>query len=124
MSDTKIKFSEGYNQTNFELVTHRSGNYELPISSAAHYSTNENITIKIFIDKLSNHNYCLIAPYKEQKYFSSKILDCKTNEFFHIKIINKKIRIYPKDENFSFETFERIVKYIDENIVSIKLEEK
>ncbi len=123
MTSDKTRISEGYNQTNFEIVEHKSGNYELPVSKSARYYTSENITINTYEQKLSNHDYVLISPYKEQNYLSSKILDCETNEFFHLKIIKHKIQIFPKNEDFSFETFERIVQCINKNIVNIQLED-
>lgn len=118
MSISEECILNGYEQTNFELIT-QSENYKLPVSSAANYSTLENIKINKYTNKLSNNDYILISPYKKQNYLSSKIFDVETNEFFHIKVIEDTIQIYPKNKNFSFEIFKRIIRFINNNIVNI-----
>jgi len=123
--ENKLCIFKGYNQTDFEIITHKSGNYELPVSQSANYVCNKNININKFVSHIELYGYILISPYTEEDiYLSSKILDCKSNEFLHIKINNNIIQIFPKSEDFSFETFKRIVNCINNNFCNIKFQSK
>jgi len=120
MSDLAIE--RGYAQTDFEIVVHRSGNYELPLSTAARYRLAETVHTATAKAKLETHGYAFVAPLVEEGRLSSKVLDTETNEFFHLKIIGEKVHIYPKDEDFSKATFERLVECIDKHVSGLELE--
>ncbi len=111
---------KGYNQTNFEIVSHKSGNYELPISKSTTYKSNNQLNINKFKSKIEKYNYILISPHIKNNYLSSKVYGCETNEFFHIKIINTQIQIFPKNKNFSFKTFYRIINTINDSFVQLR----
>jgi len=115
----------GFEQTSFEMVrTGAQNKYELPVSEAARYRMDVRPDPARFKETLSEHEYAFIAPHSELNYLSSKLLDCETNEFLHIKINGDLLRVFPKDEEFSFETFERFVTCVREHITDIELEEQ
>jgi len=49
-------------------------------------------------------------------YWSAKIYDQKTNEFFKIRADENGIRVFPVDEDFSLSTFARFYEFVVENI--------
>lgn len=117
------EIKKGYKQTDFEIVS-AGGNdqYELPVSESVCYRMKKSIDVNKFENKLSDYEYTFISPYSKIDYLSSKIYDSETNEFFHIKINDNKIRIYPKSEEFSMKTFKRFVNCVHMNITGIKMQ--
>lgn len=109
-STAETERRSAYECTDFEIVP--QGNLELPVSTSAAYEADVDIDPGKLQNALSGTGYVFIAPYREGKRLSSKVYDSETNEFFHIKVGGSVVRIYPKDENFSFETFSRAVDAI------------
>jgi hypothetical protein len=64
MNDQTSDISSGYDQTDFEIVTHRSGNYELPLSTPARYQMAEETPPSTFTYELEKRGYVFIAPNK------------------------------------------------------------
>lgn len=121
-NQTEADLKRGYEQTGFEIVP-AGKNLELPVSDAATYRADEKVLACDLEGALDDHNYAFIAPYAEGNWtFSSKLLDTETNEFLHIKLNGTAVRIFPKSEEFSFETFRRAVETIDENVAALTLE--
>lgn len=118
--DTEIR--RAYDQTDFEMVPAGNGKYEMPVSTAARYRLERPLTPAYLRKMLEKRDYMFIAPYSEEDYLSSKILDQETNEFLHIKLNHDLLRIFPKGEDFSMETLERLVRYVDNRIVGVELE--
>lgn len=117
------EIERGYDQTHFEMVACGADQkYELPTSTAARYRMGSRTDPSAFKTELDKRGYAFIAPYQEEGYLSSKLLDTETNEFLHIKINGDLLRIFPKSEDFSIETFKRIVECVDTHVVSIELE--
>ena len=115
----------GYEKTSFEMAaTGAQNKYELPVSEAARYRMDVSPDPERFKETLSNHEYAFIAPHSELNYLSSKLLDCETNEFLHVKVNGDLLRVFPKDEEFSFETFERLVTCVRKHITDLELEEQ
>lgn len=112
----------GYDQTDFEIVAHGNVNYELPVSTPATYRMTEPTDPSTGGDQLEREGYAFIAPHREVGRLSTKVLDTETNEFFHLKVVGESVLIYSKDESFSEDTFCRVVKCIDEEIVRLELE--
>ena len=113
---------EGYDQTDFEMIEcGAQGKYEVPTSTAAHFRLSQELTADEFQQGLESKGYAFIAPYIEGKKLDSKVYDGETNEFFHVKLYKNSLRVYPKDEDFSFETFQRAVNHAAEMSSGLKL---
>lgn len=54
----------------------------------------------------------------EGVYWSAKIYDDETNEFFKVRADGDGIRVFPVDEDFSLSTFARFYEFVVENIDS------
>lgn len=107
-----------YERTGFEIVQ-QTPNLELPVSTAAKFKPESEIDAARFQNTLSRQGYTFIAPHRENNYLSSKVYDPETNEFFHVKVHPRMVRIFPKSEEFSFETFERAVTTIENNLTGL-----
>jgi len=110
-----------YNRTDYEMrkVTDE---LEVPTSKAAQFTPAEPIDPDTVRSVMSSNEYAFIAPVTDDKDLSSKVLDAETNEFFHIKVLEASIHIYPKNNEFSFETLERVVECITEHITDLSLD--
>lgn len=125
MSDdeTSLSVQEGYDQTGFEMVaTGANDNYELPVSEAARYRLEKRLDPALLQNTLERQGYSFIAPHSELNYLSSKVYDSETNEFLHVKLNGNLLRVFPKDESLSLETFRRFIECVNDNVVSIELE--
>lgn len=49
-------------------------------------------------------------------YWTAKVYDDKTGEFFRLKAIQDTIYVYPVDEEFGLGTFMRFVEFVKENV--------
>ena len=49
-------------------------------------------------------------------YWSAKIYDDQTGEFFKVRADEDAIRVFPVDEDFSLSTFARFYEFVVENI--------
>jgi len=49
-------------------------------------------------------------------YWSAKVLDQQTGEFFKIRADADGIRVFPVDEDFSLSTFARFYEFVVEHI--------
>ena len=115
--------ARGYAQTDFEMIaTGAQNKYELPVSTPACYRLADAVTPNVFTATLDEHGYVCIAPFQEETRLSSKLLDTETNEFLHVKLIGTHLRIYPKSEEFSRETFDRLVTCVQTHLTALTLE--
>lgn len=111
----------GYEQTGFEMVE-AGKNLELPVSDAAKYRTEDEVHPARLQNTLKAHGYAPIAPHKDEGYLSSKLLDTETNEMLHIKLNGTLFMVFPKSEEFSRETFRRVVETVDDHVTRLTLE--
>jgi len=49
-------------------------------------------------------------------YWSAKIYDDKSDEFFKVRADAEAIRVFPVDEDFSLGTFARFYEFVVENV--------
>ena len=122
--ELETDIERGYAQSDFEMVRTGAGNkYELPVSTPARYRMDADVDPSKFKKALDKQGYAFIAPYSERSYLSSKVLDTETNEFLHVKLNGDLLRVFPKSEEFSIDTFERIVECVNGHVAGIELEE-
>lgn len=117
------KSHRAYQDTDFEIVE-QGKNLEIPVSTPAVFETEKQIDTARLQNTLTRWKYSFIAPDTGDGYLSSKVYDPETNEFFHIKATSGRIRIFPKDDDFSFETFDRVVELIENELVELEHIEK
>lgn len=117
--DTEIR--RAYAQTDFEMVE-TGANLEVPSSKAACYRIDDAVTPSDLQVALEREEFTFIAPYKKSGYLSSKLLDGVTNEFLHIKLNGDLLRVFPKDEEFSIATLERVVETVVKRFGEVELE--
>jgi len=111
-----------YEQTSFSMDSvGANGKYQLPVSQGPTYEMSGRPDPESVKPVLDSAGYALIAPHTEMNYLSTKLLDSETNEFAHIKMTGNKLRIFPKDEDFSKETLERLVNTFRKKICSLEL---
>lgn len=110
---------EAYDQTAFEVI--EQGNLELPTSTPAVFEYNDDGDVTDASqarNAIESGDFALIAPHTKngddgQFYLSSKVYAAETNEFLHVKMGSSNVRVFPKDEDFSFETLTAIVEQLE-----------
>lgn len=121
--ESGVAIQQGFEQTNFEMVaTGANDKYELPVSEAARYRLEKRLDPALLQNTLERRDYSFIAPYSELNYLSSKVYDAETNEFLHVKLNGDLLRVFPKDETLSLETFRRFVECVNKNVAALDLE--
>jgi len=118
------EIDKAYEQAHFSMEPVGAGDkYELPVSKGPTYDLATRPDPAAVKAALERQSYALIAPVSELNYLSVKVLDTETNEFAYIKLSGNKLRIFPKDENFSAETLERIVDTLRSKVCDMELQE-
>lgn len=121
MSDLALR--DAFKETNFEMVaTGAQDKYELPVSEGPSYRLGRRVDPELVKDRLSSRDYSFIAPHTDLNYLSSKVYDAETNQFLHVKVTGDLMRVFPKDEDLSFETFKRFVETVEEHAVELEYE--
>ncbi|NUC75007.1 hypothetical protein HTZ84_22340 [Haloterrigena sp. SYSU A558-1] len=106
---------EAYEQTKCEIVETGAG-AEIPVSTPAGYKASESVDPARLQNAFTRRGYTFIAPYREGGHLSSKVYDSETNEFFHIKVNESLVRIFPKSHDFSFATFDRALDTLERRV--------
>ena len=118
------RLRDAYEHTDFEIVE-TGANLEIPTSTSAAFSLSQEVDPAAFQNALHKNEYSFIAPYTERSRLSSKVYDAETNEFFHVKLSGSMLRVFPKSEEFSFETFTRVVEVVEDSVgVSLEYQEE
>lgn len=107
-----------YDQTAFEI--HETGaGAEIPLSTPVVFEPESAIDPTGLKPILRTHGYACIAPEISETVFDSKLYDSETNEFFHVKIIPQQLSVFPKSNEFSFETFARFIRVIETEVAAV-----
>lgn len=107
-----------YQHTGFD--THVTGaGAEVPISTSVVFETQSSVDPTALKPVLREHGYACIVPDISQTLFASKLYDSETNEFLYAKIRPDAVRIFPKSEEFSFETFARFLAVIETEVTRL-----
>ena len=114
---------EAYEETGYDVVETGAG-VEVPTSTAAYFEYSDDGCVTYVSDAraaIEAGDYALIAPATEEGegdkfYLSSKILASGTNEFLHVKMNSAGVRVFPKDDDFSFETLEALVEHLESEL--------
>ena len=117
MSD---RLQAAYAATDFEMVETGAG-MEVPTSTPAVFEYSDDVEVVSAAgaeQAIERGDYAMIAPCTENGdgdmfYLSSKILATATNEFLHVKMNSTGVRVFPKGEEFSFETLQQFVEHLE-----------
>lgn len=116
---------DAYDRTDFEMVaTGANEKYEVPMSTPGVFEFADPDEVRHGADvqnAIETGEYTTISPYLDDKrdgryYLSTKVLASETNEFFHVKATRHGVRVFPKDEEFSFETFRSFVEHLEDEL--------
>lgn len=117
----EMTLREAFDRTDYELVRTGAGNrYEIPVSTPAILEVDGEVTGSAVsvCDRISASPFASIVPDTEGEpdggiYVSTKLYDGETNEMFHVKMDRQTVRVFPKDDELSFETFRHFVEHVE-----------
>lgn len=111
-TSTKQLTEKGYQQTSYETVNTNT-KFTLPIADSAKYTITDDTTPAEIQSQLKNDGYELVAPITNHQSLSAKVNNSTTDTKFYIKIEEKRVYIYPHDNEFNKQILKNVIESIN-----------